>query len=403
MPTVSSRPTPKVRAREAIEQHRGSLVQLSHDIHANPELCFEEVKAAKWATALLDDAGFDVERGTGGIDTAFVATAGDGPLVIAFCAEYDALPNMGHACGHNVMCGASLGAGIGLARVADDLGVTVKVIGTPAEEGGGGKIRLIEAGAFDGVHAALMAHAMPGDIDLVDMSPLMLAIVQLEVEYRGKSAHAAGMPWAGVNALDAANIAQTAIAYLRQQLPPGDLVHGIVTHGGDAPQAIPDRVVLRFALRARTLDRVVELEERVRNCFEAGALATGCTVEIRSPGPPYAHVEADLDLTRFYSHNAQALGRQVIELDEHTGSGSSTDMGNVTLLIPAIHPAFGIAGAKGIPHQPEFADACATPEADAAMEHAATALAWTAIDAASDTDVRDRLLRNERRVAALAT
>jgi amidohydrolase len=320
--------------------------------------------------------------------------------VLAFCAEYDALPGIGHACGHNLICASSLGAGLGLAAVADDIGVTVKVIGTPAEEGGGGKVKLIDAGVYDGVHAALMAHPMPGEADLIDMGPVMLALAHLEIEYTGRAAHAAGMPHAGINALDAVTIAQTAIGLLRQQLRPGDLIHGIVRHGGDAANVIPDRTVLDYNLRSVTLGRVEELQERVSRCFAAGALATGCTLDIRSAAPSYAHLEADIDLTSLYGANSEKLGRNVFRLPGRVGGGSaSTDMGNVSLRLPAIHPGFGVPGAHGVPHHPDFAASCATSEADAALLHAATALAWTAIDAALDDDVRHRLLRGERRVA----
>lgn len=389
----------KSAARRAVDAAADELVRLSRDIHAHPELCFEEHQAAGWATAMLEGAGFAVERGVGGLDTAFTATAGDGDLVVAFCAEYDALPGLGHACGHNLICGSSIGAGIGLAAVADEVGVTVQVIGTPAEEGGGGKVLLLEAGVFDGVHAALMSHPTPGGADLVDWGPIVLACVPLEVEYRGRSAHAAGNPQDGVNAADAAVVAQTAIGLLRQQLPGGDLVHGVVRHGGDAPNVIPERTVLEYLVRSESIDGVVALEERVRRCFEAGAVATGCTVEVRRTAPRYSHIESDRDLTSSYVGNVRALGREPIDLPHGRRVGaSSTDMANVTLALPAIHPGFGVTGALVPPHHPDFAAACATPDADASMLFAATALAWTGVDIASDPPVRERLLRRERNV-----
>jgi metal-dependent amidase/aminoacylase/carboxypeptidase family protein len=207
-------------------------------------------------------------------------------------------------------------------------------------------------------------------------------------------------PHTGINALDAVTIAQTAIGLLRQQLPAGDFVHGIVRHGGDAPNVIPDRTVLDYLLRSTTLSRVEELQERVEPCFAAGALATGCTMEIRTAAPAYAHLEADLDLTRMYGDNARELGRNVLTLPGATGGAGSTDMGNVSLRLPAIHPGFGIPGAQGGPHHPDFTASCATASADGALVYAATALSWTAIDAALDEDVRARLLGRERRVAA---
>ena len=392
----------KAGARQTIDSAAAALLDLSHEVHAHPELRFEEHQAARWASEMVERHGFAVERGVAGLDTAFVATYGTGELVVGICAEYDALPAIGHACGHNMICASSIGAGLGLASVADQLDVTVKVLGTPAEEGGGGKILMLDAGVFDGVHAAMMTHPCPGDFDLVDMANAMLAAVQFDVEYRGKPAHAAAAPHLGVNALDAVTIAQTAIGVLRQQLPHGDLIHGIVVHGGDAPNVIPERTLLSYIVRSANLERARALEARVRRCFEAGALATGCEMEIRPTSPMYSHLESDVDLTNAYGANAAALGRTVIDLPPamRMSAGASTDMANISLALPAIHPGVGIAGAQGSPHQAEFAASCITPAADATVIHAATALAWTAIDAASDTDVRARLLRRERKVAA---
>ncbi len=394
---------PKAAARAAILAADEVLVALSHDVHAHPEVRFTEHKAAGWAAELLERRGFGVERGVADLETAFVATYGSGPLVLGICAEYDALPSIGHACGHNVICASSVGAGLGLASVADELGLTVKVIGTPAEEGGGGKIIMLEAGVFDDVHAAMMTHPTPGDFDLLDMSNAMLASVQFEVEYRGRASHAAGGPHLGINALDAVTVAQTAIGVLRQQLPYGDLIHGIVTYGGDAANVIPERTVLSYYTRSWTLERAQQLEARVRRCFEAGALATGCELEIRPTSKMYSHLEADLDLTRFYGRNAAALGRQLLAIPAgaRVGAGASTDMANISLALPAIHPGVGIANALGFPHHADFARSCDTPDADATLIHAASALAWTAIDAAAaDDEVRARLLRRQRHVTA---
>lgn len=387
----------KREARERIDHVAADLVRLSHDIHANPELMFEEVLAAGWASGLLEDQGFTVERGQAGLDTAFVATYGSGELVLTLCAEFDALPEMGHACGHNLICGSSVGAGLGLAAVADELGLTVQVVGTPAEEGGGGKALLLDAGVFDDTHAALMAHPGPAGADLVDWAPVVVALASLEITYTGRAAHAAGNRHEGINAADAATVAQVAIGLLRQQLRATELIHGYVHHGGDAPQIIPDRTTLRYLIRSETLEQVAELETRVRRCFEAGALATGCEVEIRHTAPAYSHIEADRELTQRYAENARSLGRTPIGLPAGQRVGfASTDMANLTLAMPAIHPGFGVPGATVAPHHADFAHACATPDADDSMLFAATALAWTAIDAASDEETRARLLRRER-------
>jgi amidohydrolase len=387
----------KELAARAIDTAADRLVGLSHDIHSHPELRFEEHRAAGWASALLEDLGFAVDRGIGGLDTAFQATAGDGELVVAMCAEYDALPEIGHACGHNLICASSIGAAVGLAAVARDLGVTVKVIGTPAEEGGGGKALLLEAGAFDGVHAALMAHPSPGGVDMVDMGPVTLASMSFEVEYTGRAAHAAGNPQDGINALDAAVIAQTAVGLLRQQLASGDLVHVVVRHGGDAANVIPERAVLAYVVRSETIERARILAGRVSRCFEAGALATGCEVEIRPQAPEYAHLEVDQVLSRLYADNVRALGRSPFAMPPGPRRGAmSTDMANVSLALPAIHPSFGVPGATVAPHHRDFADACATPESDDTLVLVAKALAWTGVDAATDPETRARLLRGER-------
>jgi amidohydrolase len=383
--------------RQQIASAEPELVRLSRAIHGHPELRFAEHLASQWTCEVLEKNGFAVRRGIGGLETAFDATIGHGDLVVAICAEYDALPEVGHACGHNLICASSVGAAIGLAVAADELGITVKLIGTPGEEGGGGKVILLDAGVFDGVHAAIMAHPAPGDGDLIDMAPVFLASIHLEIEYSGKAAHAAGRPHEGINALDAVTIAQTAIGLLRQQLTNDDLIHGIVRHGGDAPNIIPERTVQEYLVRSLSIEQAEAVARRLRCCFEAGALATGCSVDIRQIAPSYSHLESDRDLTRFYAGNAQALGRSVFEMPtgRRLGSGS-TDMANVSLVVPSIHPAFGVPGATVAPHHRDFAAACNTPASEAALIHAATALAWTVVDAARTQDVRARLLRGER-------
>src|SRR6266511_4385474 len=236
----------KRAARERVERARDELVALSHRIHAHPELGFEEERACAWLCELLAGAGLEVERGVGGLPTAFAARAGAGPLRVVVCAEYDALPGVGHACGHNVIAAMAAGAGMALAEVADDVGLEVTVLGTPAEEGGGGKILLLRQGAFAGAHAAMMVH--PSPYEIAEMPAI--AVTQLRVAYTGKEAHASAYPQLGVNAADALVVAQTAIGLLRQHLLPGDRVHGIVTHGGDAPNVIPAHTAGTWMVRA---------------------------------------------------------------------------------------------------------------------------------------------------------
>jgi amidohydrolase len=380
---------PRDAARSAIDAGLATLVGLSHTIHAHPETSFEEERASAWTAEVLDAAGYSVTSGTAGMPTAFSAEIGSGPLVIAVCAEYDALPGVGHACGHNIIAAAAAGAGLGLAGLADDLGVTVRVLGTPAEEGGGGKITLLDQGVFDDVHAAMMIHPWPAD----RLAGTCLAVSHFDVHFDGKSAHASAAPWEGVNADDAMTIAQVAIGLLRQQFRPGDQVHGIVTQGGQAANIIPDAVEGRFMCRSTSLEALDLLEPRVMACFRAGALATGATLSRTELAPVYSHMESDPVLLGLYRGNAEALGRR-FDLDDDGAPRPtfSTDMANVSLAVPTIHPLVGIDAAGSVNHQPEFAAACVTASADRALYDGALAMAWTAIDAALAEPVRARLL-----------
>jgi len=379
----------KTAARARFDEVRDDLVDLSHRIHANPELAFEEVKAARWLADALEDAGFAVERGACELPTAFIARAGSGPLHVAICAEYDALPGIGHACGHNIIATAALGAGIAAAKVADDIGLTVSVIGTPAEEGGGGKIIMLDRGGFAGIHAAMMVHPAPADV----VEPPIIAVSHFDVHYTGKEAHAASYPEQGINAADAITIAQTAIGLLRQHIRPADRIHGIVTKGGEAPNIVPAHTSAKFYVRAKTLEQLEEIRPRVDRCFEAGALATGCTLEIVEVEKPYAEMRHDGEIAARYKANAEALGRQFPQLGSRAERfAGSTDMGNVSIAMPAIHPMIGMKTWPAANHQPEFTEFCATADADRAMADGAVAMAWTAIDLATDESLRARLL-----------
>jgi amidohydrolase len=380
----------KAAARETVERGRSALVSLSHRIHAHPEIGFEEERASAWVCEALADGGFAVERGVCELPTAFVARAGSGPLHVAICAEYDSLPGIGHACGHNVIASSAVGAGRALSRLADDLGLTVSVIGTPAEESCGGKILLLERGAFAGVHAALMVHPAPLDI----VEPKMLAWSQFDVHYHGKEAHASAFPELGINALDALTIAQTAIGLLRQHIRATDRVHGIILKGGDAANVVPAHTSARYMVRADTLGDLDEIQTKVRRCFEAGALASGARLEMRPASPPYAEVVHDGEMGAIYRRNAEAIGRSFPDLGDAVRRPSgSTDMGNVSLAMPAIHPTVGLDCYPVVNHQPEFAVHCATPIADQALFDGALAMAWTVIDLAIDPAARARLMR----------
>lgn len=380
----------KDRIDRVVDEHAAVLLDASHRIHARPELGFEEHHAHEVLTRVLADAGLTVTPGAYDLPTAFEAVAGTSGPRIAICCEYDALPVIGHACGHNVIGTAGVGAGIAAAAVAEELGGTVVVLGTPAEEGGGGKVVMLERGAFEGVHLALMAH--PGPVDVARARPY--AVSHLDIAYDGKAAHAAAYPEDGVNAADAFTVAQVAIGLLRQQLPSGARVHGLVTRQGEAPNAIPQRSEGRWYVRGDSTGLMETTREKVLRCFEAGAIATGCELHVDEPTAPYAEMRTDDDVLALYVRNAGGLGRTFSDGDTGLGrmSRASTDMGNVSQVVAAIHPYIGIASAPAVNHQREFAAACVTPAADAALLDAATALALTVVDAATDDAVRTRLL-----------
>jgi amidohydrolase len=376
----------KAAARAAFERVEEEMVALSHRIHAHPETKWEEERACAWLGEALDGYGFAVESALCDLPTAFQATAGSGPLHVVVCAEYDALPGIGHACGHNIIAATAVGAGVALAEVADDLGLTVRVMGTPAEEGGGGKILLLQGGAFDGAHLAMMTH--PAPIDIAEWP--IIAAQQFRIRYTGKEAHASAFPELGLNAADALTVSSVAIGLLRQHIHAGDRVHGIVTHGGEAPNIVPAHTEAEYIIRGETVADFALMRERVMRCFEAGALATGTTLDVVPRHEPYAEMHHDPVVAAAYRRNAEALGRTFPPFDPR--AAGSTDMGNVSLAIPSIHPAIGIDSLPAVNHQPEFTAQCATPAADRAMADGAVAMAWSAIDCATDDAVRTRLL-----------
>ncbi|HKV41821.1 MAG TPA: M20 family metallopeptidase [Blastocatellia bacterium] len=380
----------KEAARTHINNIDKELIALSNRIHANPELGFEEENAATWLCEALSDAGFSVDRGICGLSTAFSARAGSGPLHVAICAEYDALPGIGHACGHNIIAASAIGAALATARLAGDVGLTVNVIGTPAEEVGNasGKILLLERGAFAGIHTAMMVHPAPWDI----LSPNIIAASMFEVEYTGKEAHAAAFPELGINAADALTVAQTAIGLLRQHIKPTDRIHGFVTHGGEAPNIVPAHTHARYIIRGQDLAELEALRPRVYRCFEAGAVATGSTLEIIGGNKPYSEMLHDPQIAEVYRKNAVALGREFPDLGALLDrTAASTDMGNVSRAMPSIHPMLGIDSLPATNHQPEFTAHCITPPANKALIDGAVAMAWTAIDIAGDPGLVARL------------
>ncbi|MFE9306204.1 M20 family metallopeptidase [Streptomyces sp. NPDC006706] len=378
----------KERCRDTVTRAQDQVLALSHSLHAEPELAYEEHRSARKIADLAEGAGFAVERGVCGLPTAFTATAGSGDLAIGICAEYDALPGIGHACGHNVNGAAAVTAALALASVADDIGVTVKLLGTPAEEYGGGKADMLREGAFDDVAAAMMAHAAP--TDAIGMTSL--AISSWKVAYTGRTAHAAAMPHRGVNAADAMMIAQVAISAYRQQMTPGAVVSGIVTSGGEAPNVIPGRTTADYDCRAETIEELRELQARVRACFEAGALATGAELALETVGNDYADLRQDLDMCALYREAAGDLGRTVPPRDPRL-RGGSTDMGNVSQTVPSIHPMIGYDCGDAIMHNPDFTRYGTTASADLAVLDGGLAMAWTALGLATDEGQRSRLLK----------
>jgi amidohydrolase len=378
------------RVVATIEGARDELIELSHFIHAHPELGYEEFESSAALADAAERWGFDVERGSAGLATAFRATKGTGSFHVVYCAEFDALPDVGHACGHNIIATSSLGAALGLAEVADELDLRVTLLGTPSEEGGGGKIDLINAGYFADEHAALMVHPFPSE----RLDAICLAVDQFDVIYTGKEAHASAAPWLGRNALDALNIAQLALGLLRQQLQPGDQVHGVVTEGGSAANIIPSRTVGRFMVRSLTAESLAALRDRVNACFEAGALATGTTLEFEEIGHQFSHMAADPEILVHYRRAAEALGRDFrLDDDEAAKPTISTDMANVSLVVPSIHPLLMIPTHGAVNHQPEFTAACITAAADQAVIDGAIALAETVVGVAQDAALRERLTK----------
>ena len=362
------------------------LLALSHKIHANPETAWQEFESSATLAKTLSDHGFDVVEQVAGLPTAFRAEFGTGDLTVALCAEYDALPGLGHACGHNIIASSSVGAAIALAAVANELNLKVVVLGTPAEEGGGGKIVMLERGAFDGIDVAALVH--PGPVDVAFAEPF--AVRHIAVKFSGKAAHAAAYPEQGINAADAFTIAQVAIGLLRQQLPSTVRVHGVMTRGGEAPNAIPEVTEGRWYVRATSTKLMEETFLRIAKCFEAGAIATGCTLEIHDESEPYSEFTNHPNLNDIYKSNAQSIGRVFDDTDPRIKMNrASTDLGNISKVIASIHPYIGVNSGAAVNHQREIAAACITKDADQAVVDAAKAMAMTLVEIASDPALRE--------------
>ncbi len=378
-------PLDLVSARErvvaAVDERADLLLDISHQIHRRPELLFEERFAADLLASTLEGEGFAVERGAHGLETAFVGRppgdgeGGAGPRIAVLC-EYDALPGIGHGCGHNVIAAAGLGAGLAAATVVAAAGGRLDVIGTPAEEGGGGKVVMGDRGAFDGIDAALAIH--PAGFDLVQ--PQVIAIATYQIEYFGRSAHAAAAPEQGHNALDAAVLGYNAVAALRQHMASTDRVHGVFLKAGEKPNIVPDHTVAQWFVRSATAASLQGLKARVLACLEAGAVAAGCTMEVRQPWPEYTDLRSNVPLERLYAANSARLGRTVDEPGPGNRLIVSTDMGNVSHRVPTIHPIVKISPSSVGLHSAEFATWAVSPDGDRGVLDAAKAMAMTVVE-----------------------
>ncbi len=376
----------KARALETVEAHRTKLIGLSLKIHAHPELGFEEIKALEWLTEYLDEEGFRVERGITGLPTAFSAKYGKGNPVVAFLAEYDALPGLGHACGHNIIAAAAVGAGIATKNAVDQVGGQIMVIGTPAEELYGGKVIMLERGGFEGIDATLMIH--PGSKDVAAISTL--ACASLNVEFFGKSVHASANPDQGINALEALLLSFNNINSLRQHTQDESRIHGIITAGGEAANIVPSYSSGTFLVRARDLEYLEQLRERVLDCFVASAIATGARLEHKWGEVTYTSMRNNVKLVELFSSNMEMIGRRCTHLEPGQNVGS-TDTGNVSQIVPSIEASVAIVPQEIGGHSPEFALAAASEAGHQGMIDGAKALALTAIDLLADPEAMAEL------------
>ncbi|KAL3882709.1 hypothetical protein ACJMK2_029022 [Sinanodonta woodiana] len=382
----------KQAACDAIERAEDDLFKVSQDIWSHPEENFQEHHAHEALTAFLEKYGFNVEKHFH-LPTAFRAVLGDeniGPHVAVLC-EYDALPEIGHACGHNLIAEVGVAAALGVKAAFEYLRKPVgkfTVLGTPAEEGGGGKIDLINAGVFNGVDVAMMAHPAPYNVPTIGF----LALKTVSVKFLGKAAHASVSPWEGVNALDAAVLCYQSVSCLRQHMKPSWKVHGIITKGGTKPNIIPEETKLEFYIRAPTKVELAVLEKKVHTCFESAATSTGCRAEINWSTRPHLNVVNNMTIADLYRTNAILVGVDFEKYGMQDVSNiptGSTDMGNVSHVVPSIHPIFYI-GSTSVNHTRDFTTASGDPIAQPFTLAQGKALAMTALDILSNPAILDK-------------
>jgi len=381
----------KEKLRAELEIRRSELVRLSLNIHDNPELGFQEVKAASWLSDYLKSNGFSVERNIAGLATAFRAVYGEGKPRVAVLAEYDALPGLGHGCGHNIIAASAVGAGVASKIVVDNLGGSIIVLGTPGEETFGGKIDMVKAGIFDDMDVAMMVH--PSILNIA--MERMLASSSLEVEFFGKAAHAAVQPSQGINALEAIILAFNSVNSLRQHIKEQGRIHGIITDGGEVPNVVPAHSAAKFIIRAPDYAYLEELQGKVLNCFKGASLASGARLEYRWGDKVYAPIKNNVALAQLFSDNLELTGRHLDVFDLQIPFGSS-DMGNVSQVVPSMHPMVAIASPKVSLHSPEFASAAASEAGHQGLLDAAKAMAMTVVDVIGRPEVLEKIKQEFR-------
>ena len=355
------------------------LTEVSDWMYKNPELGFKEFKTSEYLVKFIESFKNAVTYPTGKLDTAFEITFGSkGPLVV-LCVEYDALPKIGHACGHNIIATASIGAGLAIKDLVEDLGIRVKLLGTPAEEGGGGKIILLDNGAFEDAKCSMMIHPAYENV----VNPTFTTIQQYTVEFFGKDAHAAGAPEEGINALDAQIQLFVNASTYRQQMVSSNRMHGVITDGGFKPNIIPSYTSSEWYLRALNEENLLKIEKDFMNFVNAAAMATKCKLKVESPDYRYTEIENNEVMYKLYKQNSSLVGREMILQSEASRPGlGSTDMGNVSLAMPSIHPMLSIDSGDAVNQQPEYAAATLTPGGHKAIYDGAYAMGATIIDLA---------------------
>lgn len=372
----------------AIDEHGPGIINVSDQIHKKPEIGYQERFASQLLADQLRKEGFAVEKPLGGLETAFRATKrgkGPGPT-IAVLAEYDALPNLGHGCGHNLIGASGLAAAIGLGQIMNQIDGTFQIIGTPAEEGGGGKVKLIDAGVFEDVDAALMVHHAGPFTGSATQYPggTCLAVSHMDFEFHGKPAHAAGDPYNGANALNGVIKLFTGIDAMRQHIKEDARIHGIITHGGDAPNVVPHYAAAKFFVRAADRDYLKVLEDKVRRIAEGAAMLTETTVEIRHAEPTCYDMRPSYVIGRIYEENMRKAGMEVNARDQGRRGPYSTDFGNVSYVVPSVTGSFAISHGMIPGHSQQVVDASCSEFGYEQLLKVSTAMALTAFDLLTD-------------------